>query len=65
MNQDIPEKKSIVFETYISEILELISLDIMPRNDMAIYKLIKFYNDIKDTEGISSLLGFILDKSQK
>lgn len=48
-----------------NEILELISLDIMPRNDMAIYKLIKFYNDIKDTECISSLLGFILDKSEK
>ncbi|MCB2313233.1 hypothetical protein LGL55_18505 [Clostridium tagluense] len=57
--QNLPE-----INDFKNEISEIISLDIMPRNDMAVYKLINFYNNIKDTESISSLLGFILDKNK-
>lgn len=60
----VKEQNLSEINDFKNEILELISLDIMPRNDMAVYKLINFYNNIKDTEGISSLLGFILDKNQ-
>lgn len=58
----IKEQKLSEINDFKNEILELISLDIMPRNDMSVYKLINFYNNIKDTEGISSLLNFILNK---
>ncbi|MGH4124765.1 MAG: helix-turn-helix domain-containing protein [Clostridium sp.] len=61
----IKEQNSSEINDFKNEILELISLDIMPRNDMSVYKLINFYNSIKDTEGISSLLDFILDENKK
>lgn len=61
----IKEQSLSEINDFKNEILEIISLNIMPRNDIAVYKLIRFYNDIKDTEGISSLLDFILSKNQK
>lgn len=61
----IKEQNLSEINDFKNEVLEIISLDIMPRNDMAVYKLINFYNNIKDTESISSLLSFILDKNKK
>lgn len=48
-----------------NELIELISLGIMLSNAVAVYKLIKFYNEIKDTEGINGLIDFILAENKK
>lgn len=41
-------------------LLEFISLEILPKNDMLILKLINYYNYIGDKETISDILNFIL-----
>ncbi|MGH4124733.1 MAG: tetratricopeptide repeat protein [Clostridium sp.] len=61
----VKEQNLSEINDFKNEILELISLDIMPRNDIVVYKLIRFYNNIKDTEGISGLLDFVLDENKK
>lgn len=41
-------------------LMEFISLQILPKNDMLIFRLIKYYNKIEDKETISDILNFIL-----
>lgn len=48
-----------------NETLELISLNIIPKDNMIILKLIKYYNNIKDHENIDSLLNFLLYENSK
>lgn len=57
----IKEQNLSEINDFKNELLELISLNIMPQSNIAVYKLIQFYNYNKDTDGISSLLSFILD----
>ena len=61
----IKEQNSLEINDFKNEILELISLNIIPRDNMLTLKLINYYNNIKDHESINSLLNFLLDENKK
>lgn len=57
----ISEKNPNEINSCKNTVLELISLDIIDTNSMAIFKLIDFYNEVDDKDSINSIVKFILD----
>lgn len=56
----IDEQNNEELNNLKNELLEFISLDILPPNNILILKFINYYNDIDDRDTIRSILNFLL-----